>query len=419
MSDRKEFLYIPSLSAGSMVSAFKKDTKFEDGTTMRFFAKEYPEKWRHPHFLVTAGHHYKKMDFRDQLGLDDGTFVFGDSGGFQIATGALKWDGTIREKIFHWLEANSDVAANLDIPPRVTFENRFQDAMDISFDNFKYFEKNQSGKTKFLNVIQGTFSDEYKEWYHKFKDFDFKGWCIGGPKKLVDFMYVIALMLQEREFEKKHIEYIHLLGISKISDFFILATLQELLNKMTDNRIQLMSDSSSPGQYPVFGTYLHSGNYKTQTFTELYFPKNAEYRRKTHIKQGKEGTVDIDKTKHVPCSMGCPACNDFTYEYLGGKTDAGLDRYSQEGMPRMVVHNTHLYCEIVKDINKLTNNHVELLETAIPKELFNVILSLHEMFGNPDNAMNVYSAYKKTYKKFGGESISTTDVKQFNKFFKF
>ena len=419
MSDRKEFLYIPSLSAGSMVSAFKKDTKFEDGTTMRFFAKEYPAKWRHPYFLVTAGHHYKKMDFRDQLGLDDGTFVFGDSGGFQIATGALKWDGTIREKIFHWLEANSDVAANLDIPPRVTFENRFHDAMDISFDNFKYFEKNQSGKTKFLNVIQGTFSDEYKEWYHKFKDFDFKGWCIGGPKKLVDFMYVIALMLQEREFEKKHIEYIHLLGISKISDFFILATLQELLNKMTDNRIQLMSDSSSPGQYPVFGTYLHSGNYKTQTFTELYFPKNAEYRRKTHIKQGKGGEITIDKTKHVPCSMGCPACNDFTYEYLGGKTDAGLDRYSQEGMPRMVVHNTHLYCEIVKDINKLTNNHVELLETAIPKELFNVLLSLHEMFADPANAMNVYSAYKKTYKKFGGESISTTDVKQFNKFFKF
>lgn len=419
-SHYKDFFYIPSLSAGSMVSAFKKDTKFSDGTTMRFFSKEYPIEWRHNKFLVTAGHHYKKMDFRQQLGLDDETFVFGDSGGFQIATGALKWDNTgiLREKIFHWLEANSDVAANLDIPPRVTFENRFQDSMDISFDNFKYFEKHQSGKTKFLNVIQGTFTDEYSIWYHKFKDFDFNGWCIGGPKKLVDFMYVIALMLKEREFEKKHVQYIHLLGISKISDFFILSTIQKLLNELTDGRIQLMTDSSSPGQYPVFGTYLHSTNYKTQTFTELYFPKNAEYRRKTHIAKNK-GSIEIDKTNLVPCSIDCPACKDFTYEYLGGQTAGGLDRYSQEGMPRMVVHNTHLYCEAVKDINKLVNNHVELLETAIPTELFNVILSLHEMFGDPDNAMQVYESYIKTYKKFGGDSISTTDAVKFNEFFKF
>ena len=97
----KKFIYYPSLSAGSMVSAFKKDAKFEDGTTMRFFSKDYPEEWRHPYFLITAGHHYKKMDFRQQIGLDDDVLVFGDSGGFQIATGALKWDSTIREKIFH------------------------------------------------------------------------------------------------------------------------------------------------------------------------------------------------------------------------------------------------------------------------------------------------------------------------------
>ena len=72
----KNFIYYPSLSAGSMVSAFKKNTKFEDGTTCRFFSKEYPEEWRHPYFLITAGHHFKKMDFRDQLGLDDEVLVF-------------------------------------------------------------------------------------------------------------------------------------------------------------------------------------------------------------------------------------------------------------------------------------------------------------------------------------------------------
>jgi len=402
-----------------MVSAFKKDTKFTDGTTMRFFSKEYPEEWRHPYFLITAGHHYKKMDFRNDIGLDDDVFVFGDSGGFQIATGALKWDSTIREKIFHWLEANSNVAANLDIPPRVQFENRFQEAMDISFDNFKWFEKNQSGKTKFLNVLQGTYNEEYITWYNRFKDFDFNGWCIGGPRKLVNFMFSMALLLKEREFEKKHVQYVHLLGISKISDFFILSTLQKLLNELTGGRVQLSTDSSSPGQYPVYGTYLHSTNYKTQSFTELYFPKNAEYRRKTHIKQGKDGAISIDKTKHVPCSLDCPACSDFTYEYLGGQTTSGLDRYTQEGMPRMVIHNTHLYVDMAKDIDKLVSSHAELLETAVPSDLFTVIISLYEMFEDPSNAMWVYEKYIKTYKKFGGDSISTTDVENFNKFFKF
>jgi hypothetical protein len=164
---------------------------------------------------------------------------------------------------------------------------------------------------------------------------------------------------------------------------------------------------------------LHSTNYKTQTFTELYFPKNAEYRRKTHIKQGKDGEITIDKTKHVPCSIDCPACKDFTYEYLGGQTASGLCRNSQEGMPRMVVHNTHLYVNMGKDIDKIVDSHVELLETAIPTELFNVILSLHEMFADPAGAMHVYSKYKKTYKKFGGDSISTTDANKFAEFFKF
>jgi len=416
--EQKRFIYFPSLSAGSMVSAFKKDMKFESGAPVKFFDSRYPEQWRHPYFLITAGHHYKKMDFREQLGLEKDVLVFGDSGGYQIATGALPYSNELREKIFHWLEANSDVAANLDIPPKTKYRNKFAECADISFDNFAWFEKHQSGKTKFLNMLQGSNSAEYSWWYNKFKHFDFQGWAIGGPQRLVDFMFAISLMLKEREFENKKLEYVHLLGISKISDFFILATLQKLFNKYYGNRIYVTTDSSSPGQYPVFGTYLHSTNYKTQTFSELYFPKNAEYRRKNQIKQGK-GDVAIDLTQHVPCSLGCPACEDFTYELLGGQTATGLDRYSQEAMPRMVVHNTHLYVHAANEINHLVDSHVELLETVVPKDLYDVILSLHEMFADPDSAPHIYEKYIKTYKKFGGDSISTTDAENFNKFFKF
>jgi hypothetical protein len=417
--EQKRFIYFPSLSAGSMVSAFKKDQKFEDGTPVKFYDSRYPEEWRHPYFLITAGHHYKKMDFREQLGLEKDVLVFGDSGGYQIATGALPYSNELREKIFHWLEANSDVAANLDIPPKTKYRNKFAECADISFDNFAWFEKHQSGKTKFLNMLQGSNSAEYSWWYDKFKHFNFNGWAIGGPQRLVDFMYAVALLLNSREFENPRNEFIHLLGISKISDFFILSTLQKLINKNYGNRIYVTTDSSSPGQYPVFGTYLHSTNFKTQTFSELYFPKNAEYRRKNHIKQGKTVQSEVDLNQHVACSINCPACKDFTYDLLGGKTPKGLDRYSQEAMPRMVVHNTHLYVEAAKDINQLVDSHVELLETVVPKDLYDVILSLHEMFADPDAAFQTYEKYINTYKKFGGSSISTTDAENFNKFFKF
>ena len=414
----KKFLYYPSLSAGSMMSAFKKDLRFEDGVTTKFYHETYPEKWRHPAFLITAGHYYKKAGFRESIDLADDVLVFGDSGGFQIATGALEYKPAIREQIFHWLEDNSDVAANLDIPPRAMYENRFQEAMDLSFDNFKYFETNQSGKTKFLNVLQGTNPEEYTTWYNKFKDFDFNGWCIGGPRKLVDFMFSVALFLENREFEKPHIEYAHFLGISKISDFFVLAIIQNLLNKLTDNRILVSTDSSSPGQYPVFGTYLHSANYKTGTFSEAYFPKNGEYRRITQLRQGKADLV-FDATKHVPCTIDCPACKDFTFEYLGGQTKAGLDRYTQEGMPRMVIHNTHLYVKVAEDMNQLAHQEPGLYEKCIPRDLYNVILGLHEMFEDPDSALHTYDKYKKTFKKFGGDSISTINTDTAKKFFTF
>jgi len=83
---QKEFIYFPSLSAGGFASSLIKDTKLTNGTTCRFYDDSYPEEFRHKNFLITAGHYYKKMDIRDQFGLGKDSLVFGDSGGYQIAT---------------------------------------------------------------------------------------------------------------------------------------------------------------------------------------------------------------------------------------------------------------------------------------------------------------------------------------------
>jgi hypothetical protein len=396
MDKQKEFIYFPSLSAGGFASALIKDQRLSSGVTCRFYSDEYPEKFRHKYFLVTAGHYYKKMDIRQQMGLGKDVLVFGDSGGYQIATGALKYSNDLREKIFHWLEANSDVAANLDIPPKTVYENKFYQCADISYDNFAWFEKHQSGKTKFLNMLQGSNPQEYDWWYHKFKHFEFSGWAIGGPQKLVDFMWALALMLNNREFENTRLEYMHLLGISKLSDFFILATIQKLLNKHYGNRITVTTDSSSPGQYPVYGTYLHSHNIKKLSFSDVYMPKG-------------DNIPELEKDVLVPCSLDCPACEDFVWGML--------EEYNRDAVPRMVLHNVHLFQHSIKEVNKIVAAHPEVAQYMVPDDLAAVLKSIHEMFEDPDKAITVYEKYKQYYQKFGGQSITTINKDIFNQFF--
>src|SRR3954469_19735015 len=95
---QKQFIYLPSFS--SKFSLLKKDTmKFGDIETIRFWDDRFPEKYRHKFFLLTAPEFYKsKINVREALGLQD-SFVFTDSGGFQLASGTLKWTPDLREKI--------------------------------------------------------------------------------------------------------------------------------------------------------------------------------------------------------------------------------------------------------------------------------------------------------------------------------
>ena len=231
MSDKKKFIYFPSFS--SKESFLKKDDfKMGDLETIRFYDDRYPEKFRHKFFLLTAAAFYKKKEHtRTALGMQD-TFILGDSGGFQIASGAIKYlnesisvKEMVRDQLFDWLENNSDLAMNLDIPPKITLAGQFEMALDLSIENFKHFENKQSGKTKFLNVLQmGNGLQTYDKWYNATKDFEFKGWGIGGTtKQHYNSIYVMAMFLKNKELEKKNIEYLHFLGTTSPFNFLVYA----------------------------------------------------------------------------------------------------------------------------------------------------------------------------------------------------
>ncbi len=400
-------MYVPSLSSGASATWLRKNTplnpdglKGPDGLTGRFYTNAYPQKWRKPYFLLSAGHNYKKFDLRKEMGLED-SVCFGDSGGFQIATGAMKGyvhgsekSTELRKQIFEWLENNSDIAVNLDIPPRFTYEGQFAECLDMSFDNFKFFESNQTGKTTFLNVLQGNNPNEYEIWYKKVKDFQFGGWCIGGARRIVDLMYAIAMFLRENEFNNKRNQWMHVLGVSKISDFVILATLQSMMNKYYEGRIIFSTDSSSPGQYPVYGVHLMNPDYKNGVFGSL------------HIKN--DGSVKYPKIPW-PCNIDCPACKEIT-----------LDRastYDEVVRSVMVVHNTFIYHKVADEMSSLMNSPIEILEDMMPNELYSVVRSIHEMFANPDRAIEIYKENYQLYISFSGDHVVTQRSGVLNEFF--
>jgi len=395
--EEKKLVYFPSLSSGAYASPLTKNMEVAPGVPYRFWDERVPEKWRYKYFLMTAGHLYKKDDIRKTWGLED-TLVFGDSGGFQIATGALKWDLSLRDRIFEWLEHNSDIAANIDIPPRVTYEGRFQEALDMSLDNFKYFEQKQSGKTKFLNVVQGSNPVEFKHWYDTVKDCEFGGWSIGSSRRLVDFMYILALMIKEKEFLKERNTWVHLLGISKVSDFFVLAQMQRLMNQYTGNRITVSTDSSSPGQYPIFGQMVWSPNWKDQVFNMLYFPKDGS-------------NLGYPKTGHVPSLIDHPGVPYLTWDIV--------ENYSTEAVTRLTYHNLYMYVYTAENVEKLVNTcPLEVLSELVPNDLIQILRSMEEMFNSSD-PIAVYERYRQFYVKYGGENVMNIAQEVSREFFDF
>jgi len=141
-----KFIYFLSLS----------NFEVKDWLIFKQIPQFYPE---YPYFLISAGHNYKDYNLRQKLNLQHDTLVIGDSGGYQISTNQLKWDNNLTKQIFNWLEHNCDIAINLDIPLKDTSD--FNINLNKSLINFEYFNNNQTGKIKYLNVLHVRNEEEY------------------------------------------------------------------------------------------------------------------------------------------------------------------------------------------------------------------------------------------------------------------
>jgi len=391
-----KFIYFPSFSAGAMGSSLAKNVKLKNDLSIRFYSDEFPEKYRHTDILITAGHHFKKDDYKNDLGLTDKNLVMGDSGGYQIASGAIKWDMSIRERIFKWLEHNSDIAMNLDIPPKIKYEGMYEECLKVSKDNFKYFADNQSGNTDFLNVVQGTNDLEYINWYNEMKEYPFQGWAVGGGgRNVFAFMSGVMSLLQGGEHLKDTNKYFHILGISKVKDFLMLNQLQKSLNEI-DSKIIVTTDSSSPDRAVVFGSYYHSYDFKKPAFRSINVPKYDD-------------SFKDQVFKHLPVTT------EFDREYLR-EALTWDDTVEWKGQCTMAIrlHNFMVFKEAIEKAEYYVYSHDYIKKQILSNDMYELLQSIDAMVKS-DKPRDVFEKYKPLFKRLSNVKSENETIE--NKFF--
>jgi len=268
----------------------------------------FPYRWS----LYSGGHanlDLNKQDWSEDMvrNREPGTFILGDSGGFQIAKGL--WEGDWRansgcpraqkkrEQILNWLDTVSDYAMILDIPTWVIHDKRvssiigfsttdkklaLQQAVDATKFNNEYFMAHRkgvkNGGARFLNVLQGDNHASAEQWYQIMKDYcdparypdtHFDGWAMGG-QNMCDVHLIlkrlVALRYDNLLQEGVH-DWMHFLGTSKLEWAVLLTVIQRAIRKYVNPAFTISFDCASP--------FLATAN--GQVYYENVFPHDDKW----------------------------------------------------------------------------------------------------------------------------------------------
>jgi queuine/archaeosine tRNA-ribosyltransferase len=396
---KKSAIYIPSFTVGPLGNALEKNAKLPDNSTLRFWDESFEPEYQHKAMLLTAGHKYKVMDYSKRFDFPKDMNIFGDSGGYQIATGVLKFDDKLVDEIFQWLEENSTIAMNLDIPPRLKMKGKFDECLEMSYKNYKYFEKNQTGKTKYLNVLHGYDISSFKKWYDKVKGMEFQGWAVGNVSYFKQVITALAVLLDGNEHKKTNNLYLHFLGCSKLSDFFIFTSLQNELNKIGCN-IQILSDSSSPTNMMRFGGFAHQPNFRNETIDNLHIPHRLTFEEKM--------SNEYKMPKLIPADYYIENCYELS----------DFQECNQRFNCALSLHNISIYLDAAATVSELVK-HPYILEQTVKSATHDAINLIRTMIANLENGNSAESYIIKNNMLIDiiSSKLTTVDLNTEHEFF--
>jgi hypothetical protein len=285
----------------------------------------FPYKWA----LYSAGH--AELDPKKQGNSESivheresGTFLLGDSGGFQILKGQWPADWKNpnclramkkREQVLKWMDTYMDYGMVLDIPsqslttyhltdPKTDKKDKegkpipgtgislhgiktIEDAVKATHINNKYFIENRSGKCKFLNVLQGRNHKQSDEWYQEMKDYcdpkvypdnHFNGWAFGGQTKIDISLFLKRLVhiIHDDLLQPGVHDWIHCLGTSILEWSLIFSDTQRALRKYVNPNVTISFDCASPFFSAAKGLAYFNNTFEDRSKWSYQMEKTAE-----------------------------------------------------------------------------------------------------------------------------------------------
>jgi hypothetical protein len=255
--------------------------------------------------LYSAGH--AQLDITKSLNQElmiqerdrNSTMILGDSGGYQIGKGVIKFDwqnfegpaaNKVREKILTWLDVTADWSMMLDVPtwacdhihsPKTGLKT-FDDCLEKTKFNNEYFIQNRvgasNGGTKFLNVLQGSNWETAEAWYQGVKEFSdigkygdkaAEGWAMGGANmcKMPITLKRLVTMRFDGMLEGK--DWMHFLGTAQLDWACYLTSIQRQIRKHVNENFTISFDCASPFIATAHGLVYTNAQHTSKRFSVI------------------------------------------------------------------------------------------------------------------------------------------------------
>jgi len=342
--------------------------------------------------LYSAGHANLDINVNDPAESiirkrEKGTFMLGDSGGFQIMKGQWPADWKDpncpramkqRNLVLKWMDEYMDYGMCLDVPTQ-TLRNKhlldkhgistIDEAVRATHINNEYFIRNRNGSCKFLNVLQGLTHTQSDEWYEEMKkycdpkiypDSYFNGWAFGGQNKIDTHLMLKRLVniIHDGYLEPGQHNLVHCLGTSILEYAVVFTDVQRAIRKYHNPEFQITFDCASPFYSAAKGLAYFQTNINHDEKWSYSMEKTAENKKYHNDTRPFNDAVLQDKI-HKSFS-GSPVTDrmmmkDLCYRgpgFLGAHGKETKTSWDTLSYTLIQAHNVYMHITAVQEANR-------------------------------------------------------------------